>query len=118
MQNDLSSSSESSPNEGEDSFSLDENNNSVDIEELAPQSNNNHIEEQVRPDIKESQESTRSTLAIVLFIAYILTTLSALGIATWAKIDTKDRKEIVLLIVTSQVTLMGSALGFYFGKSS
>ena len=117
MQNNLSS-SESSPNQGEDLINSDKNSNSVDIEDLAPQSNENHIEEQPRHDIKESQESTRSTLAIALFAAYILTTLGALGFATWAKIDTKDRKEIVLLIVTSQVTLMGSALGFYFGKSS
>ncbi|NJK51252.1 hypothetical protein HC931_26960 [Candidatus Gracilibacteria bacterium] len=48
----------------------------------------------------------------------MVTTVLVLLIASFAQINKEDRKEIVLLIITSQVTLMGSALGFYFGKES
>lgn len=111
------SSSELSDEESTDIEAIDE---AIDIEEFAPETSeiDRSIQEQDRPNIRESQESTRSTLAISLFITYLVTTISALIFASCADINTDDRKQIVLLIVTSQVTLMGSALGFYFGKNS
>ena len=95
-----------------------------DIEDFAPSPSEKRPMERrsegriIESRIRESQESTRSTLAIVLFTAYTVTTVCVLLIASFAQINQEDRKEIVLLIITSQVTLMGSALGFYFGKEN
>lgn len=67
--------------------------------------------------IKISQESTRSRLAYSLFITYGVTILLVLSILLFTdKIDSESRKEIIVLILTSQSTIIGSALGFYFAK--
>ena len=67
--------------------------------------------------IKISQESTRSWLAYSLFITYGVTILLVLSILLFTdKIDSESRKEIIVLILTSQSTIIGSALGFYFAK--
>ncbi|MGK7958487.1 MAG: hypothetical protein AB4063_25000 [Crocosphaera sp.] len=107
------------------SRTLDSNDKAAkDIEDCAP-SEKPPIErrsegrlEEIKSRIRESQESTRSNLAIALFTAYTVTTVCVLLIASLTQINQEDRKEIVLLIITSQVTLMGSALGFYFGKEN
>ncbi len=67
--------------------------------------------------IKISQESTRSILAYILFSIYSITIFLVLSILIFTdKIKPESRKEIIILILTSQSTIIGSALGFYFAK--
>ena len=69
--------------------------------------------------IKISQESTRSKLAYSLFITYTITILLILLLLIFTeKIQPDNGKEIIILILTSQSTIIGSALGFYFGKEN
>jgi hypothetical protein len=77
----------------------------------------NFIEEKSsKSKIAESQESTRGKLAIAIVSIYgttILFCFAAIGFG----IAEGERKEIITLIITSQATLIGSAIGFYFGKN-
>jgi hypothetical protein len=66
--------------------------------------------------IAESQESTRGRLAISIVSIYGLTILLCFVIIGFG-IAEGERKEILTLIITSQATLIGSAIGFYFGKN-
>jgi hypothetical protein len=96
--------------------------NSVDIEKLAPTetiaakeriNSDITIEEGKRLNLKET---TRSWLGIGLLAIYGITIGFTLGITNSDKIKDEERKEILILIITSQATLVGTALGFYFGK--
>lgn len=74
--------------------------------------------------IEEQREHTRTWLATRLFN---ILTISLIGTGVYIFVDSlvpqqisQERsnmhREIITLIWTSQVTLMGSALGFYFGS--
>ncbi len=77
----------------------------------------NFIEEKSsKTRIAESQESTRGKLAIVIISIYGSTILLCFAIIGFG-IAEGERKEILTLIITSQATLIGSAIGFYFGKN-
>ena len=66
--------------------------------------------------IAESQESTRGKLAIAIIGIYGSTILLCFAVIGFGLAKT-ERKEILTLIITSQATLIGSAIGFYFGKN-
>ena len=70
----------------------------------------NQIEEKIH--IRE----TRRLLAIILLSTYFVTLVGIFCLVGFS-IPREERKEVLTLIVTSQVSLMGSALGFYFGKN-
>jgi hypothetical protein len=92
--------------EGDDSLSL--NQSSLKPKEIP------------RFDIVESQERTRSNLAYGLLGVLVLT-LAGIGIfVTFAPEGekTENHRELLTLIWTSEVTLVGSALGFYFGSQT
>lgn len=65
--------------------------------------------------IAESQETTRSFLAIFIMTIYAGTLIGCFVIAVG--LEKEDRQEILTLLITSQATLLGGALGFYFGKN-
>ena len=66
--------------------------------------------------IAESQESTRGRLAIAIVGIYGSTILFCFAVIGFG-IAEGERKELLILIITSQATLIGSAIGFYFGKN-
>ncbi len=77
-------------------------------------------EEIPRFDIVESQERTRANLAYGL-LWLLAATLAGAGLfVTFApeSKNTEDNRELLTLIWTSEVTLVGSALGFYFGSQT
>ncbi|HHP7232335.1 MAG TPA: hypothetical protein ACFCUY_15920 [Xenococcaceae cyanobacterium] len=77
----------------------------------------NFIEEKSdQARIAESQKSTRGIFAIILISIYGATILLCLVLISWGMAG-EDRKEILTLVITSQSTLIGSAIGFYFGKT-
>lgn len=73
-----------------------------------------------RFDIVESQEHTRANLAYGL-LGLLFVTLAGSGVfvafAPQGE-NTKNNRELLTLIWTSEVTLVGSALGFYFGSQT
>lgn len=77
----------------------------------------NFIEQKLsKAKIAESQESTRGKLAITIISIYGSTILFCFAVIGFG-IAEGERKEILTLIITSQATLIGSAIGFYFGKN-
>ena len=77
----------------------------------------NFIEEKsFKARIAESQESTRGKLAIAVISIYGTTILLCFATIGFG-IAEGERKELLTLIITSQATLIGSAIGFYFGKN-
>jgi hypothetical protein len=68
-------------------------------------------------NIVKAQEETRSLLAKWL-LGMLCTTLLASFLVMSSKSlkDEPDLKNMLTLIITSQGTLVGTALGFYFGK--
>lgn len=77
----------------------------------------NFIEEKSsKAKIAESQESTRGKLAVAIVSIYGATMLFCFAVIGFG-IAEGERKEVLTLIITSQATLIGSAIGFYFGKN-
>ncbi|NJL51660.1 MAG: hypothetical protein HC930_04575 [Hydrococcus sp. SU_1_0] len=77
----------------------------------------NFIEEKLsKARIAESQESTRGRLAMTIVSIYGSTILFCFIVIGFGMAK-GERKEILTLIITSQATLIGSAIGFYFGKN-
>lgn len=73
-----------------------------------------------RFDIVESQERTRANLAYGL-LGILVVTLAGVGVfITFAPSGekTESHRDLLTLIWTSEVTLVGSALGFYFGSQT
>ena len=66
--------------------------------------------------LAKEQESTRSQLAKVLIGLFSVTSLCMLGIISLK--DNFEEKDFATIILTSQGTLVGTALGFYFGDRS
>ncbi len=69
-------------------------------------------------EIRKSQESTRNRIANWLLGTYTATIVGVFVIISFTEVSQEDRKEVILLIITSQATLVGSALGFYFGQKN
>ncbi len=69
--------------------------------------------------IAKSQKSIRDRSAVIVIIIisiYGATILFCFAIIGFG-LATAERREILTLIITSQATLIGSAIGFYFGKN-
>jgi hypothetical protein len=113
---------ENLPERGQDQPIADES-QSLNIESLAPTANRPTLSgsgsiEEVKASIQKSQESTHSFLAIAIFAAYAGIIVWLLTLMTWGGFPDADRKEFIILILTSQATLIGTALGFYFSRES
>lgn len=66
-------------------------------------------------DLATRQERTRSYLAIG-FVCILASTVIGVGaLITFASDKVSAHEDIINLIWTSEVTLVGSVLGFYFG---
>lgn len=99
-------------------------NNIEDINELATTASQqvkfdreDFIEEKLdKRAITKFQKSTGGGLAIALISIYGATILLCFVVIFFG-VAIEDRKEILTLIITSQVTLVGSAIGFYLGKN-
>lgn len=74
-------------------------------------------------DLRSEQEKTRAWLAKGLVIIFG-STISAFFLFILIKIifptsvNTEDLKDLLTLILTSEVGIVGTALGFYFGNQS
>ena len=81
----------------------------------------NFIEEKpYRAKILESQKSSKDRSAVIIIIMtsiYGVTILFCFAIVGFFGLAAGDRRELLTLIITSQATLIGSAIGFYFGKN-
>ena len=106
---------------------LEDLNDIEDIDKLATQPpqkvkpyRENFIEEKsYKARIAEPQKSTRDRSAVIVIIIvsiYGATILFCFAIIGFG-LGTAERKEILTLIITSQAILIGSAIGFYFGKN-
>ncbi|MUL39318.1 hypothetical protein [Gloeocapsopsis dulcis] len=71
-----------------------------------------------RFDIVESQERTRANLATWLLISLGATLFGVSLFVAFAPANekTENDRQLITLIWTSEVTLVSSALGFYFGS--
>jgi membrane protein YqaA with SNARE-associated domain len=68
--------------------------------------------------LEHRQEGIRQRLALALLIVYGIT-LVGIGLAIWAgQVQPGETKELLVLVLTSQSTLLGSALGYYFGRTA
>jgi hypothetical protein len=67
-----------------------------------------------RPEIP-LVERTRTWLAITLIVG-LEVTFGAIGIFIYLTEDQAIKRELITLVLTSEVTLVSSALGFYFGS--
>jgi hypothetical protein len=85
-------------------------------EQLKPYQENFIEEKSSKSRIAESQESTRSRLAITIIGIYGATILACFIVIGYGLVK-EERKEILTLIITSKATLIGSSIGFYFGKN-
>ncbi len=68
-----------------------------------------------RDEIPVLQERTRTWLAITLVVG-LEVTFAAIGIFIYFAQDDSIKRELITLVLTSEVTLVSSALGFYFGS--
>lgn len=74
-------------------------------------------EENYNPE--KAQENTRSTLALMLISLFAATNMLMLISLFFLEYQMEDKtKDFVTIILTTQGTLVGTALGFYFGDRS
>ncbi|AGY58906.1 hypothetical protein [Gloeobacter kilaueensis] len=66
-------------------------------------------------DIQQSQEKTRSTIAIWLLVLLTSSIICSFAYAIFGDLSKGGVKEFLTLLLSSQFTLVGTALGFYFG---
>ena len=103
----------------EGSLELDEG--VVEDDDLSPLDQKSLTPKEIpRFDIVESQERTRANLAYGL-LGLLVVTLAGVGLfITFAPEgkNTEDNRELLTLIWTSELALVGSALGFYFGSQT
>ena len=85
-------------------------------QKVKPYQDNFIQEKSYKARIAESQESTRGKLAVAIVSIYGATILLCFTVIGFG-IAEGERKEILTLLITSQATLIGSAIGFYFGKN-
>lgn len=70
-------------------------------------------------DPEQAQESTRSFLAKVLVFLFAGSSTIMLILAFITDFESKEKlKDFSTIIITTQSTLVGTALGFYFGDRS
>jgi len=86
------------------------------LQKIKPYQENFIEEKSSKAKIAESQESTRGKLAVAIISIYGATILFCFTVIGFGMAK-GDRKEVLTLIITSQATLIGSAIGFYFGKN-
>lgn len=66
-----------------------------------------------------AQESTRSFLAKILVFLFAGTSVLTVLLSFIVDLENKDKlKDFSTIIITTQGTLVGTALGFYFGDRS
>ncbi|MDJ0900993.1 MAG: hypothetical protein QNJ55_19495 [Xenococcus sp. MO_188.B8] len=74
-------------------------------------------EKSYKATIANSQESTKGSSAIIIILIsiYGVTIFLCFAIIGFG-LAPAERREILTLIITSQAILIGTAIGFYFGK--
>ena len=81
----------------------------------------NFIEEKpYKAKIAESEKSSKDRSAVITIIIvsiYGATIIFCLVIIGFFGLATAEKKELITLVITSQAILIGSAIGFYFGKN-
>lgn len=84
-----------------------------------PPASENPLKNRPAPlDLERTREKTRQQLATFLFAAYAFTNLAAVtivGIDFFRSQNKTESSNLLTLLLTSQTTLLGTALGFYFG---
>ena len=62
------------------------------------------------------REQTRRRIAVILAAGYIVLVAGILAYVLCGEHSESDSKELITLLITSYTTLLGSALGYYFGR--
>lgn len=62
------------------------------------------------------REQARKNIAVILLSGYIILILGVLAHVFWGYSPESDSKDLITLLITSYTTLLGSALGYYFGR--
>jgi hypothetical protein len=73
----------------------------------------------VQETIEGKRENTRHFLALYLVTVFAITNVVLLviaGIGYFKDSENQQTSNLLTLLLTSQTTLMGTALGFYFGE--
>ena len=63
-----------------------------------------------------AREQTRTLIAVVLAIGYVVLIAGILIYVLFGKASESDSKDLMTLLITTYTTLLGSALGYYFGR--
>jgi hypothetical protein len=93
----------------------------VDLDEFTGTARSEPSEESVKPEEKTlsfRQEETRGGLAQCLVILLAATSSAMIGYSIFYSEDENVSENLMTLVWTSQVGLVGGALGFYFGQNS
>jgi hypothetical protein len=61
------------------------------------------------------REQTRKRIAVILVTGYIILVVGILIYVLCDESAKGDSKDLITLLITSYTTLLGSALGYYFG---
>ena len=88
---------------------------------LKPDQKNIFEDKRDQSKIADAQKSTKgngsAAIVIILISIYGATMIFCFALMSFSLVTTES-KDILTLIITSQVVLIGSAIGFYFGKNS
>ena len=62
------------------------------------------------------REQTRTLIAVALAVGYVVLIAGILIYVLIGKASQGDSKDLMTLLITTYTTLLGSALGYYFGR--
>lgn len=71
-----------------------------------------------KPGIAEMRENARSDIAKLLFVLLFLVAIWAMGIFSYDPSSRESLKDLVSLLFTPIVGILGTVLGFYFGAQT
>ena len=62
------------------------------------------------------REQTRTRIAVALAVGYVVLIAGIIIYVLIGKASQSDSKDLMTLLITTYTTLLGSALGYYFGR--
>jgi membrane protein YqaA with SNARE-associated domain len=73
---------------------------------------------EIETTLAHRREDSRRWLAVGLLASYLAMIVGTLILIEQGRLRQDEVKEVWVLLLTSQATLLGSALGYYFGRTA